>query len=71
MSCVICSRVNESVAFSLLGSAICRDCEAWLLLVSPEQPEYDSAVRVFKDVWSSYLAGRSLNDVVQENLVGD
>lgn len=70
MSCAICSRANDSIAFSLLGFAVCQDCESWLMCISPDDAEYESAVQVFKDVWDGFLAGRSFEDVLQENTVG-
>jgi hypothetical protein len=40
------------------------------MCISPDDAEYESAVQVFKDVWDGFLAGRSFEDVLQENTVG-
>ena len=51
MECLVCHNAIENEALSFWGTAICGDCEAWLMELAVDEPGYDILVRAFGLLW--------------------
>ena len=53
MECLVCQSVGKKEGLNFWGVSICGDCEARLMELAVDQPEYDILVRAFSLLWQS------------------
>lgn len=51
MHCLLCQNAVEKGVLSFCGIVMCGECEADLMEMTVEQPEYEQIIRALKVLW--------------------
>ncbi|HHY09239.1 MAG TPA: hypothetical protein GX528_01590 [Firmicutes bacterium] len=54
MHCLFCQTEVGHDVLTIWGEAICSDCEAYLVELSAEKPNYEQAIRIFRYLWQKH-----------------
>lgn len=67
MHCLICQSPVEPGVLSFWGEVICGDCEAQIMELAVDQPEYYEVVRAFRLMWQNQLLARQNHHITESD----
>ena len=68
MHCLLCQNAVEKGVLSFCGIVMCGECEADLMEMTVEQPEYEQIIRALKVLWQRQFSAALANRPLESDL---